>query len=180
MTFAYRLSAMSESTPTAVPGEEYRKAMSRAATGVNVVTTNGVGGSVGLTVSAMCSLSLDPPSLLVCIYQDSPARFAIEQNRCFAVNVLAQDQQEIALCFAGQVRELRDDRFAIAKWYPLLTGSWGLPEAVAIFDCLVDRQYEYGTHCIFIGTVQECRVRDTAPAVHVRGAFTGPMPINQE
>lgn len=175
MPFACRLSAMTENSPAAVGGEEFRAAMARVATGVNVVTTNGVGGSVGLTVSSMCSLSLEPSSLLVCIYQDSPARFAIERNRCFAVNVLAQDQQEVARCFAGQVRELRDNRFAIAKWYPLLTGSWGLPEAVAAFDCLVDRQYEYGTHCIFIGTVQECRVRDTDPAVHVRGAFTRPM-----
>lgn len=168
--------AMSKITPAAVSGDDFREAMSRTVAGVNVVTTNGVGGSVGLTVSAMCSLSLEPASLLVCVYGESPARYAIERNQCFAVNVLAQHQEEIALCFAGQVRELRHDRFAIAKWYPLATGSWGLPEAVAIFDCLVDRHYGYGTHSIFIGTVQECHARDAEPAIHLRGGFTRPDP----
>lgn len=166
---------MSEFTPAGVSDSEFREAMSRAATGVNVVTTNGVGGSVGLTVSAMCSVSLEPPSLLVCVYGESPARHAIERNQCFAVNVLAHDQADVALCFAGQVRELRHDRFAIARWYPLATGSWGLPGAVAVFDCLVDQKHEYATHCIFVGTVQECQARDTDPLVHLRGGFTRPM-----
>ena len=171
---------MTDTTPAAVDPNAFREAMSRAATGVNVITTNGIGGSVGLTVSAMCSVSLEPASLLVCVYGESPARHAIERNQCFAANVLANDQQDIALCFAGQVRELRHDRFAIAKWYPLATGSWGLPDAVAVFDCLVDRQYEYGTHSIFVGTVQECHARDVDPLVHLRGGFTRPDPADAE
>lgn len=165
---------MADVLPLQLSGEDFRDAMSKAPTGVNVVTTNGVGGSVGLTVSAMCSVSLAPPSLLVCVYGENPARVAIRRNRCFAVNVLAQDQQEIARCFAGQVRELRDDRFAIAKWYPLPTGSWGLPEAVATFDCLVAEEHVFGTHAIFIGQVEACVTRDTEPMLHVNHRFTSP------
>ncbi|MGH7708091.1 MAG: flavin reductase family protein [Vulcanimicrobiaceae bacterium] len=156
-------------------GDAFRGAMGHIAAGVNVITTNGVGGSVGLTVSSMCSLSLDPPSLLICVYGESPACAAIRRNRCFVVNVLSEAQTEIALCFAGQVRELRHDRFAIAKWYPLPTGAWGLPDTTATFDCLVVEEHPFGTHVIFIGAVQACGAHDSAPLLHIRRAFTKPV-----
>ena len=76
--------------------------MSHAVSGVHIVTTDGPGGRLGLTVSAMVSLSADPPMLLVCINRRSPICNAILANRCFMVNVLSDRQRHVADTFSGR------------------------------------------------------------------------------
>lgn len=78
------------------------EAMSRAAAGVTVVTTSGPAGKFGQTVSAMCSVTADPPTLLVCIKSTSVIVNAIREHRAFGVNLLRADQRRVADLFAGR------------------------------------------------------------------------------
>ena len=95
--------------------------MARVASGVSVVTTDGPAGRAGLTISAMCSLSADPPAVLVCINRASHAGRIIRINGVFCVNVLASHQADIARRFAGQVGA-RGDKFFEIEWDRLGTG----------------------------------------------------------
>ena len=99
------------------------EAMSRAATGVTIVTTDGPAGRFGQTVSAMCSVSADPPSLLVCIKTTSVIVNAIRGHRALGVNVLRADQRRVADTFAGRKTWGAPYDFGTARWDTLETGA---------------------------------------------------------
>jgi flavin reductase len=145
-------------------------AMSRAANGVNVVTTQGVGGCEGVTVSSACSVTADPPSLLVCIHHSSRAASAIERNGVFCVNVLAEDQERVSEAFAARIHGL-EDRFSVASWSTLVTGSPVLGGAAAAFDCTVDHMLTEGTHRIFIARVAAALGGHALPLVYARRRY---------
>jgi len=146
------------------------EAMSRAANGVNVVTTQGVGGCDGVTVSSACSVTADPPSLLVCIHHSSRSASAIESNGVFCLNVLAADQQRVSEAFAARIDDL-DDRFSVGHWSTLVTASPVLRGAAAAFDCRVDHMLTEGTHRIFIARVVAAVSGDTLPLVYARRRY---------
>jgi flavin reductase (DIM6/NTAB) family NADH-FMN oxidoreductase RutF len=134
--------------------QAFLDAMSRAATGVTVVTSDGEYGRRGQTVSAMCSVSADPPSLLVCLNRKSLLVPVIEGNGVFGVSVLRADQRRISDSFAGH--PLNGDEpydFERVRWQTAVTGSPLLTSAVAKFDCRVAEAITFGTHTIFIGRV---------------------------
>lgn len=151
--------------------DRFRDAMAPLASSVTVVTTEGVDGRAGVTVSTMCSLSLEPPSVIVCVHNMSQALNPILGNGHFAANVLAEDQSRVAMAFAGQLEEFRHDRFGIADWGQLVTGAPVLPGAMAIFDCnLVDRK-PFGSHVILIGEVIEVASNAVSPLVYSDRSF---------
>lgn len=131
---------------------EYRRSISRFATGVTVITsTDGDGSPVGMTASAVSSLSLDPVQLLVCISNGLPTLANIRAAGRFVVNVLRDDQADVALRFADP----KADRFAAT---PLRAG-WEVPalaDAIAVFDCAVAELLPGGDHTIVIGDVLAC------------------------
>ncbi len=159
----------------ATDGQEARtafiEAMSRAVTGVTVVTTAGEAGQLGMTVSAMCSVSADPPMLLVCINRRSPMAGAISRNRVFAVNVLRADQRRVAEVFAGRPRWGTPYDFTVATWETAVTGSPLLAGAVARFDCALDAAHVAGSHCIFIGRVLSSSVNPGTPLVYAQRGY---------
>ena len=116
--------------------DSFLEGMSRAATTVNVVTTDGPGGRAGVTVSAMSSVSADRPALLVCVHQASPACQAIKRNGRFCVNVLRAEQADISDRFAGRHKE-GGDKFAGASWRRLATRAPALDDAHVAIDCTV-------------------------------------------
>jgi flavin reductase (DIM6/NTAB) family NADH-FMN oxidoreductase RutF len=130
--------------------------MSHAAACVNVVTTDGPAGRFGVTVSAMSSISADGerPTVLVCVHHQSRSAAAIIQNGAFCVNVLRDDQSEIADCFAGRSRRDDGDTFGCARWVRESTGALRLADPLAAFDCRVVSAERVGTHHIFIGAVE--------------------------
>ncbi len=83
----------------------YRAAVGHFATGVAVVTTTGPHGPAGLTANAICSLSLDPLLLIVCLDRGSRTLAAVRESGRLAVNVLARDQEHLARHFAAKLRE---------------------------------------------------------------------------
>ena len=154
----------------AVDRQRFVDSMSRAANGVNVVTTQGLAGCDGVTVSSACSVTADPPSLLVCIHHSSRAASAIESNGVFCMNVLSQHQTRVSEAFASRIEGL-EDRFSVAQWSTLITGSPVLENAAAAFDCTVDHMLSEGTHRIFIARVVAAVGGDALPLVYARRGY---------
>jgi flavin reductase len=156
------------------PGEtssNFIAAMSRAATGVSVVTTGGIGGQFGLTVSAMCSVSADPPLLLACVNRRSPTVAAIDMNGVFAVNVLNAGQKAYAETFSGRPLTGEPFDFAAHEWVLGTTGLPVIPQAVAVFECEIDTSHDAGSHRIFIGRVLSARTGTGEPLIYANRAF---------
>ena len=154
-----------------VPVEEFVAAMGLAATGVSVVTTDGPRGRFGLTVSAISSVSAEPPLVLCCINRKSPAVAAVEGNGVFAVNLLSAAHRAYAETFSGRPRDGRPFVFSNHAW---CDGELGLPlvaDATAIFECEVHDRLDAGTHRIFIGRVVAAHSGAADPLVYCNRAF---------
>ncbi|HLQ30795.1 MAG TPA: flavin reductase family protein, partial [Ktedonobacteraceae bacterium] len=78
----------------------FRQVAGQFATGVTVVTTHSQGTLAGITVNAFCSVSLDPPLILVCIDLNSTTLPCIRESRTFVVNILTNEQEHLSRCFA--------------------------------------------------------------------------------
>lgn len=142
---------------------DFLEGMSRAAATVNIITTAGAAGRVGLTVSAMTSVSADTskPTLLVCINANSAGAAPIIANGVFAVNILSEAQAMISDVFAGRTGEQGEAKFGCASWHAGTTGAPLLDGALAAFDCRVTLHRQIGTHHVVFGEVE---------AVHFSGA----------
>lgn len=136
---------------------EYRDAMARLGAAVNVVTTDGPGGRHGFTASAVCSVTDDPPTLLVCLNRGSSASAIVHANGVLCVNTLAAGQQALSDRFGGGVPPA--ERFGAGDWRPGVTGAPVLAGALASFDCRIVRYVEVGTHdvlfCEVVGLGEE-------------------------
>ena len=153
--------------------DDYRGAMARLAAAVNAVTTQGPAGLGGFTASAVCSVTDDPPTLIVCVNLASRQNEIIRSNRVLCVNTLAADQAEIATLFSTKELPI-EQRFAVGQWTTLATGSPVLQGAIASFDCKVVERLERGTHSVIFCEVQAIRVRtDGEPLLYVDRRYRG-------
>lgn len=139
-------------TPAIDPAQ-FRKAMRLTASGVAIVTTDGHAGRAGLTVSTLCSLSMEPPSVVLCVHRDARALPSLIENGVFAANVLAHGQSQVADAFAGAIPEFRENKFSIGTWSSLLSGSPVLEGGICAFDCRLAEIFDYGSHRILVGQV---------------------------
>ncbi len=133
--------------------EDFVNAMSGVVTGVNVITTDGSAGRFGITVSAVSSVSADPPMVLACINRRSPACNAVRVNEGFCVNVLSARQRHVADTFAGRPPHGKPYDFDNTIWKQGRTGVPRLVDATSTFECVLDTTYDSGSHTIFIGRV---------------------------
>jgi flavin reductase len=134
--------------------QTYRDAMARLGAAVNIVTSDGPGGRRGFTASAVCSVTDDPPTLLVCMNRTSDSAAAFLQNRVLCVNVLTAEQQDLSPVFAGYGPNPDGDKFASGTWATLETGSPVLEGASVSFDCKVIQVTDVGTHHVLFCEVQ--------------------------
>lgn len=149
------------------PDAAFVAAMRQAASGVTVVTATEAGGRRwGVTVSAMTSVSAEPPLLLVCINAKSPVCAAIEAAGAFCVNVLAEDQSEVSDVFAGRVVPPSGERFDCGGWREGATGAPGLAGAAARFHCRLEACHAHGSHRIFIGRALEAEAGAARPLLY--------------
>ncbi len=158
-----------------VPRETFIHAMRSVASSVTVVTTGGVGGRHGATVSAFCSVSADPPSALVCLKADSRIARVVAANHSFCVNVLPRSRQDIADRFAGLHDARVMDRFDGIDCDPDPTRAPAITGATA-FHCALRESIEFGTHRIFIGQVVEVREGASDPLAYLNGAYHRVVP----
>lgn len=142
----------------------YREAMSRLGAAVNIITTAGAEGDTGFTASAVCSVTDDPPTLLVCMNRSSKSNPAFLASKILCVNVLAPEHQELSAPFASVGELPMAERFGLAKWLRLATGSPVLENAAAAFDCTIDQIQDVGTHSVFF-----CGVK----AIHLGPSTSG-------
>lgn len=166
---------------TAPLRETFLEAMSRAAATVTVVTTAGAAGRAGVTVSAMSSVSAEgqAPTLLVCVHHLSPAATAILGNGCFAVNLLAADQQAVADTFAGRIRREGGDRFACADWSAMPSGAPRLHGALAAFDCRLITATRVGSHHVLLGAAEAVELAGTGlPLLYSGRAYGAPARLD--
>jgi flavin reductase (DIM6/NTAB) family NADH-FMN oxidoreductase RutF len=152
----------------AVTKDEFRTTLSRFASGVTVVTTiDPEGKPWGMTVSAFSSLSLEPPLILICIDRRASGHDNLVEGGTFAVNILAEDQEEISRRFAS--RDI--DRFDGIGYKQGATGAPLLEGAIARIECRIDATHPGGDHTIVVGEIIACEVSDGKPLTYYRGGY---------
>lgn len=155
-----------------VPAVEFRSALSKLATAVSVVTTDGPGGTAGVTCSAVCALSDEPAMILVCVHSKSATNAAIKSNRNLCVNCLQSDQSDLSQAFAGIGALSMRDRFALGAWDSLVTGAPRYRDALIVLDCEVADVRDIGTHSVFVAKVLATSEADKGePLLYQRRAY---------
>ena len=155
-----------------VEPRSYREAMSLYAGAVQVVTTEGAAGRRGATVIAACSVSDDPPTVLVCLSRRSLANELFVENGVFALNTLGAPHADVAHAFSGLAGLDADGRFAFGRWTTLSTGSPALEDAIAVFDCELVELKDVATHRILFGKVVGLRIGETMkPLIYHKRAY---------
>jgi 4-nitrophenol 2-monooxygenase / 4-nitrocatechol 4-monooxygenase, reductase component len=147
--------------------DEFRDIIGRFASGVTVITATHAGESRGSTASAVSSLSLEPPMVLVCLNKSSSTGRTVAAAGHFAINILAEDQAEEAMRFAGRAR----DKFAGVA---VTLGEYGDPllsGALATLECRVVEEVTGGTHSVFLAEVERACGRTGTPLAYFRGQF---------
>ena len=148
-----------------IDGEVFRDVIGRFASGVTVITARCDGANYGMTASAVSSLSLDPPQLLICVNRSNATHRAISASGAFAVNILDEAQAEVAATFASRVADKFD---AIGHGEGTLDLPV-LPDALAVLECTLADKLIGGTHEVFVGHVRYARAREGAPLTYFRG-----------
>ena len=151
-----------------VDKDEFRKAMSRFASSVTVVTAESEDGRPrGLTVSAFSSLSLDPPLVLICIEKNASLHQFLKEGSYFAVNILSEEQELVSRRFASR----DSNRFDGVGYKKGATGAPLLDDVIAHVECLVTASHSAGDHTIFVGQVNEVATQEGAPLLYSRGRY---------
>lgn len=158
----------------AIDSDSFKTAMRHLAGHVCLITTVDENGKRnGLTATAVCSVSADPPTLLCCVNRQSSSHDAITHSGIFAVNVLALDDQNLANRFAGRIRG--EERFAEGLWKQLETGAPILESALASLDCRLVNAVNANSHGILLGEIQAVQTRPTQakPLLYAHGGYGG-------
>jgi flavin reductase (DIM6/NTAB) family NADH-FMN oxidoreductase RutF len=154
-----------------ISAEDFKRALSRRASGVAVVTARHGDHVHGMTVSAFTEVSLDPPLVLVCADKASNTLPLIRAGGVFAINVLARDQHELSNRFA--VKKDEHKRFEGLETDVGRTGAPLLRGVAVNIDCRVVAEHDAGDHVIYLGRVEEVRSFDREPLLYFRGAYGG-------
>lgn len=132
--------------------DEFRAMMRGFPTGVVVVTSiDSTGKPRGMTCSSLCSVAVQPPTLLICLRSGSPTLDAVLHRDSFSVNVLHSEAKEVAELFASGA----PDRFDCLGWEPSPAGPHLLGAASAIADCMVSGTQRIGDHAVVFGAVRD-------------------------
>ena len=146
-------------------GKLYRDAMARYAGHVQLVTTAFNGQRRGVAVTAACSVSDSPPTVLVCLNHGNEKNKIFFDSGIFALNSLSSHHQELSHAFSGLEKLSTDERFAKGNWDTLVTGAPALADAIATYDCRIVKLIPHATHTIMIGEVAALRVGGKNPAL---------------
>ena len=149
--------------------DSFRSVLGRFASGITVVTTlDRDGRDVGMTVSAFCSVSLQPPLVQVCVDHAASMYVPLQEADLFGVNVLASDQEALSRRFAT-VNSAR--RFEGLGYERGESGVVLLADALAHLECRVVARHEAGDHVIVVGEVERATASDGRPLLYYRGGY---------
>lgn len=138
------------------PVEDFKVAMRSLAATVTLVTAGRDGNRSGLAVTAACSLSMDPPSMVVCVNQSSNTHDRIVEEGHFGVNLLSSgdDHQDLVMLFSDSSK-IGEDKFSSGEWLRIGDSAPLLADTLASIDCKVVNSVRMGTHTMFIGEVRK-------------------------
>ena len=152
----------------AVAKERLRKVMGYFATGVTVVTMRLPSGEPwGFTVNSFTSVSLAPPLILVCVDHGSESFQAMNRAPHFAVNILAEDQEELSRRFSAK----RKDRFNHVPWSEGPHGSPLIEGCLGFLECRKVASHAHGDHTVILGEVLEARATGGNPLLFYRSSY---------
>ncbi|MGH7717660.1 MAG: flavin reductase family protein [Gemmatimonadaceae bacterium] len=147
----------------------FRSVLGRFPSGVTVVTAQDqTGEDHGMTASAFCSLSLQPPLVLLCVERSTDMHPVLESASRFVVNVLSSDQEPISRRFAERL----GDKFEGVGYSRGMTGAVILDDVHAFIECSSFAHYPGGDHSIFVGEVLYAEAREGRPLLYYRGGYT--------
>ncbi len=149
--------------------DAFKAVMRKLAATVTVVTVQGEGGRNGLTATAVCSVSAEPPQLLCCINRGASSLEDIRRAGVFAVNILKPAHRELAERFAREPSG--ETRFAVGNWATGPAGAPVLADATAWFECRLVDLIEAGSHAIAIGLVTDGGRDDGSQLIYAEGAY---------
>jgi len=149
----------------------FRAVMGSFLTGVSVMTTHVDGVPHGMTASAIASVSLEPPLVLVCVERTTLMADRVQEAGVFALSFLAGDQAELSNRFAVGDREEGESEFAGVATRTAMTGARLLEGATGTLDCRVYSIADGGDHLVVIGEVVGADVGSDAPLAYYRGGY---------
>ena len=152
---------------------EHRNGMRHVAVGVSIISSADGETRAGLTATAVCSVTADPPRLVVFVNKNVVADEVIRTSGALCVNVLAGEQEDVAKAFAGMIEGVHGaSRFSYGQWSALSTGAPALDGALTNFDCRVVKVYDESTHHAFVCEVLATRERNDGEAlIYLNGGF---------
>ena len=150
-------------------GDRFRSAMRRFTSTVTVITTGQDGQRHGMTATAVSSVSMDPPSLLVCVNRSGRLFELLESCERFCVNVLHSEHVAVSRVFAEPNSA---ERFTYGDWQTSAHGIPYLADAQVTVFCAKSLAVPYGSHCVFFGNVEDIKLRDdVAPLLYQNGSY---------
>ncbi|MBX9831619.1 MAG: flavin reductase [Burkholderiaceae bacterium] len=147
-----------------VDKQAFRSAMASLGTAVNVVTAQSPDGLAGCTISAVCSVTDEPPTLMVCINRDSKNSQAFIDSGHLCINIVSADQQNVAQLFASRSVPMQE-RFAAASWHSMPSGAPALDGALGSLDCSIRSVTAVGTHNVLLCEVQAVESAESGDAL---------------
>jgi flavin reductase (DIM6/NTAB) family NADH-FMN oxidoreductase RutF len=148
-----------------------KRALRRLASSVSVVTCRQDGRNYAMTATSVSSLSMAPPSMLVCVNRSALFHRAIARAEEFAINILSRGHVDVSKICAGGAGP--ESRFDVGAWD---TGAPAplLADAQAAIVCVKEKQLDYGTHTVFMGRIISITTNgDVDPLIYVDGEYTG-------
>lgn len=138
----------------------FRDAMASLGAAVNIVATNGDAGCCGLTATAVCSVTDNPPTVMVCINSKSQMNAIFQENGKLSINILNHEQEEMACHFAGMTGLAMTERFTQPGWQ---NGQLQQPVLTNALACLEGDIYDVrqvGTHFVYMTEIKNISVRE--------------------
>jgi len=158
-------------TDTSQTALALREGLRRLAKAVVVITCRHAGARYAMTATAVSELSMDPPSLLICVNRTASLHAPLAAKAGFCVNILHRSHADISALCAG--KEKGEARFTLGRWHDEEGGIPYLADAQASFMCRHEQSLNYGTHSVVIGLVEKVLIHGSVdPLVYVNGTYS--------
>lgn len=151
-----------------VSQETFLAAMRQMPASVTIIATAAGDSRFGFTATSVCSLSVEPPQILVCVNQETACHNAILESKAFSVNLISTDQADLSTRFSSPPEE---GRFETGEWSAGTSGAPILLNAVVSFECALRNQFDCGTHTIMIGAVIDAHLAAKPALLYCDGGY---------
>src|SRR5260221_4872095 len=136
-----------------VEAGQFKTGMRTLAGAVNIITSMHAGHRYGMTATAVCSASAEPPTVLACVNKLATTHNAVAKSKVFCVNVLRAEDWELSTTFSGG--QSGENRFKSRNWTRLATGSPALIDPLVAFDCPLVKTLAHSSHTIILSAAEQ-------------------------